>query len=191
MELNFNNKKILIALSLLLLFIIITYLILARSGKYNNSGNLSPTPISDSLSSPILVKSKNLDDAPTLAPEQGGGLDTSSNVLKDSALNIEKIAPAIPYKKTFVSSVGIEVGILIPSVKYQENRWTLLVNISGIDFEVPPNTSDYSTMKIAFREGVADVFKFIKAQGANPEKIIIKWGGRLFIEERAAEWLNN
>ncbi|CAN5170849.1 hypothetical protein BH09PAT2_BH09PAT2_00310 [soil metagenome] len=188
MELNPKIKKILIVLSIaLLVLILIYYYYIAKKNTSTSSPEISITPTK--TPNTINIVSKNLEDAPKLAPEKGGGLDISSNVLKESALNIEKIISKLPYNKNLTSNEGVNIEILIPNSKYQENRWTLLVNIFGIDYEVPAGTPEYVAMRNAFREGAADVFAFIKDSGADPEKIIIKWGDRSIVEDRAIEWV--
>lgn len=183
-----DTKKILAILILVLLFVIAIYLVVSRTGN-NTDLSATPTPSPADRVSAILVESKNLDDVPTLAPSQGGGLDTSSQILRDSALNIAEITGNLPYKKTFTSTNGIPMEIIISSPEYQDNKWTLLVNIFGVDYQVPTDSPEYSRMQLAFREAAADVYLFVKKNGGDPEKIVFKWGDREFIENRTREWL--
>lgn len=186
---SLDTRKIIIILILVLLFLILIFLIISRSNQNNNSKNQKVNTTPTVRSSLILVESKNLDDVPTLAPSQGGGLDTSSQILKDSALNIAEITGNLPYKKTFTSTNGIPIEIIVPSPEYQDNKWTLLVNIFGVDYQVPTDSPEYSRMQLAFREAAADVYLFVKKNGGDPEKIVFKWGDREFIENRTREWL--
>lgn len=185
---SLNTKKLLSILTIVLLFIVLIYIIISRtSKKVDNS--LAPTPSPGNPASEILVESKNLNDVPTLAAEKGGGLDTNSTILKESAMNIAEITGNLPYRYTFTSSNGLPMEIIISSSEYQDNKWTLLVNIFGIDYQVPKDSPDYSKMQIAFREAAANVYLFVKKNGGDPQKIVFRWGDRLFIEERAIEWL--
>ena len=77
----------------------------------------------------------------------------------------------------------------IPAKDLQENTWSLTVQVFGIDYQVPENSQDYQIMKASFREAANAVFEWMKSNGVNPQKTIIRWGDKAFIKQQAEEWL--
>ena len=64
------------------------------------------------------------------------------------------------------------------------------MQIFGIDYQSPENTTDYAIAKSTFLEAANKVFAWMESKGADPNKIIISWGDRQFIQERAEKWLS-
>ena len=132
---------------------------------------------------------KSIEQVPTIPYSKGGGIDTNNVIVKESKENIKKLVSALPYKKNIKTSNGLNVEVLIPSADLQQNPWTFTASVYGIDYQVEKNTPEYILMRTAFREGAADILSFVRKQGVDPEKIIFQWGDRVFVEERAQEWL--
>ncbi len=179
------------------MIIIMVYIVVSAGSNNNNTINTIPTPTTSTRTEPTsipalkitLVPPKNIKEVPTLPYSQGGGIDTSDPIVRESAKNIQQLQEALPYSKTLRTSNGLDIEILIPPPDLQENRWTFTANVYGIDYEVEDGSPEYVLMKTAFREGAAHIFNYVRQQGVEPEKLIFKWGGRVFIEERAEEWL--
>jgi hypothetical protein len=128
-------------------------------------------------------------DLPFIPQNQGGGIDTQSEAVKQSVVEINKLVPFLSHQESLVLSTGEKVQISIPSKNLQLNAWTLTVQIFNIDYQVEKQTPEYEVMKASFIEAANRVFDWMKTKGANPDKIIISWGDRAFIQERAEEWL--
>lgn len=184
MNLLNNKQKVLIILVLLLsLVVIISYLFLPKDSKPVSTP--SPTSLSNLRSQPIKMA-----DVPYKPSDQGGGVDTGAQKVVDSKNEIKKLVNAFPYEQNFQTTSGKKVTILIPGADLQLNPWTLTVQIFGIDYQTSPEYEDYQSEKNAFVESANLVFGWMKSQGVNPDKIIISWGGKEFIQQRAEEWLN-
>ncbi len=131
---------------------------------------------------------KSIANAPTLPPSRGQGVDVESETVQNSKSEIEKIKKSLPYIKTITVN-GEQVTIRIPEASLQDYSWSLLVYLPDFDFQAPTETPFYLTSKNTFRAAAAEVYKWIRSQGADPQKIIIKWGDTAFMQERAQEWL--
>lgn len=187
MEEPFYKKhiKILIIFALIILtsLVIALNLLQRRSQEEAATGSQLPTQ-------PVAAVPKRLEAAPTFSPNQGQGVDTESQQAKESTSEIAKLYPDLPYLKDIKLSTGVNVSIVIPAKELQEGSWTLLVQIFGVDYDVPQDGADSQLMKNSFREAANTVFEWMKGNGADPEKIIISWGDREFIQVRAEEWLD-
>jgi hypothetical protein len=126
---------------------------------------------------------------PYIPQSQGGGIDTKSQAVKQSTAEINKLISALPYQVDLKLSNNESVQVAIPGKNFQLNAWTLTVQIFGIDYQSPENTPEYQTAKGSFIEAANKVFEWMQTKGADPNKIIIAWGDRQFIQERAEKWL--
>lgn len=127
---------------------------------------------------------------PVIPQSQGGGIDVKSQQVRQSTTEINKLTGSLPYLQNLVLTTGQTVDIAIPGKNLQLNAWTLTVQIFGIDYQSPENTTDYAIAKSTFLEAANKVFAWMESKGADPNKIIISWGDRQFIQERAEKWLS-
>ena len=191
MDEQFARKKI--ALLILISFVVLISLIiivniLQRSSQKKEEP--SPTGIlrTSPPQKPIAVP-QSIRNAPTFPPEKGKGVDIESEFIKTSTAEVQKLYPALPYLRDYNVSTGLTVSIVIPAKDLQENTWSLTVQVFGIDYQVPENSQDYQIMKASFREAANAVFEWMKSNGVNPQKTIIRWGDKAFIKQQAEEWL--
>lgn len=126
---------------------------------------------------------------PTLKPEQGQGIDITSQGVQDSTGTINGLEPVLPYEKELTTSNGVNVTVFIPQKDLQENPWTLTVHTYGINFNASQGSDEYNEMKIAFRETVNHVFEFIKSKNQDPQRVLFRWGDKEFMQTQAEEWL--
>jgi hypothetical protein len=135
------------------------------------------------------TKPLNIKNAPTVAPDTGGGTDINSPIVKNSISEIETLNNALPFERSFTTSQGIEVTILIPRQSLQTNSWTLKTQIFGINYNTSPEQEDYEAMRRSFIEAANVVFSWVKQNNADPGKIIYVWGDKKFIQDQAENWL--
>lgn len=128
---------------------------------------------------------------PTLKPEQGQGINMNSKQIQQATFEIKKITPDIPYEKNITLSTGLSVSILIPPKELLDNPWTLSVQIFNIDYQVPPQDKEYEKMKKSFREAAYIVLDWIRSKGCDPNKMVISWGDKAYIQRTAEEWLKS
>lgn len=133
--------------------------------------------------------SPSTNNLPTYVPEQGRGVNLKAPLIKNSTREIEKLYRYLPLNQEVKLSTGLTVSIVIPAKSLQSNPWTLTVQIFGIDYEVPQSDPNYLLMKNSFQEATNIVFNWMKKNNANLQNIIINWGDRKFIQDRAEEWL--
>lgn len=150
-----------------------------------NQSFISPTSAPDNQQ----THPPAVNDVPTLAPQQGGGIDLNSSVIQASSTEIKKITSYLPYEQDAVLSTGESVSILIPAADLQENTWTMNAQIFGINYNTSPDQPDYEVTKTSFKEAVGILFSWIRQQGANPDKIIFIWGDKKYIQDQAEAWL--
>ncbi len=184
---NLSTRAVVIIAASVLLFVIVSIIyILNTSSPQSDQTNLQPTPTrSVSRIVPPVIR-----DAPTIAPDQGGGIDTNSPMIRTSTNEIQKLVTHMPYEEEFTSSTGITVTILIPQQNLQANSWTIKSQVFGINYNTSPEQSDYEIMKTSFLEAAERVFSWVRQNGASPEKIIYVWGDRKFIQDQAVKWLS-
>lgn len=171
--------------------------LLSKKPKSNIS-SISPTPLPKPTSIPppvtkvpvISVIPPSTNNLPTYAPEKGRGVDLEAPLIKNSTREIQKLYRLLPFNREVRLSTGLTVSIVIPAQDLQSNPWTLMVQIFGIDYEVPQSDPSYPLMKSSFQEATRVVFNWIKNNNANLQDIIISWGDRQFIQDRAEEWVN-
>ncbi len=185
------NKKdsyllFIIASITLLLFVIfvIAFILLNRQQEQQPVPTESPSQKSTPIERPVRIK-----DIPTVPSANGGSLNISSAPVQGSAREVEKLYPFLPFTRDLTVSNGTEVTIVIPERELQDDPWKLTVQIFGINYQVTEQEESYATTKQAFIEAANVVFAWMSQQGANPSKVIIKWGDRAFIQERAEQWL--
>lgn len=195
-----TNKLIfylIIIFSFVLLFLIMLFNLLSKKPTSNIS-SISPTPLPRPTSIPppvakvpvISVIPPSTNNLPTYAPEKGRGVDLEAPLIKNSTREIQKLYRLLPLNQEVRLSTGLTVSIVIPAQDLQSNPWTLTVQIFGIDYEVSQSDSSYPLMKSSFQEATRVVFNWIKNNNANLQNIIISWGDRKFIQDRAEEWVD-
>jgi hypothetical protein len=194
MERLSNNKKIVFLIFLIVLIIFLTLLFTFLTKKKLPIGNfgkeeITPVNVFDNGYKRPENLPVELKTIPTLAPNEGKGLDLQSDPIKESVSEIAKIKDKLPYIKT-INSGNKTVEIVIPERKYQDNDYTLLVNLSGIDFRVVSDGNDYFDNRKAFISSAEDIFNWLKQNNVDVKKIIIKWGDRTFMNDKANTWLN-
>ena len=111
------------------------------------------------------------------------------NQICESIKEIANVSALLPYTKEAQLSDGRTIEIVIPSMSIADNEWTLLVQLFGIDYEVPADSTEYELEKQAFLKGVTHVNTFFQKNNIDSSKIIIIWGDREFMHTRAQEWL--
>jgi hypothetical protein len=184
-----------------LILIILMVMVFNIEQKKTDQANisLSPTPkiFIQEFPTPIklpkkiitsLPQPKKIAQIPTLLPTQGQGIDISSDEVKASQMEIQKLAQSLPYEKNVLTTNNLEVQVFIAPVNLQDNPWTITIQTYGIDFQIPEGTEE-GKMKQSFQEVVDDTFTWISSKGADPENIIIQWGDREFMQKRAEDWL--
>ncbi|MBI5122436.1 hypothetical protein HZA75_01105 [Candidatus Roizmanbacteria bacterium] len=194
-----TNKLVfylIIIFSFILLFLIMLFNLLSK--KPTTTPLISPTflPTPTSIPPPVTripvvsVIPPSTNNLPTYAPEKGRGVDLEAPLIKNSTREIQKLYRFLPLNQEVRLSTGLTVSIVIPAKDLQSNPWTLTVQIFGIDYEIPQSDSSYPLMKNSFQEATRVVFNWIKNNNANPQSIIISWGDKQFIQDRAEEWVN-
>ncbi len=195
-----KNKLALFLLAAVLLFLLLIYGYFQLLQKAVPKDTVSPSPapypfVSQAVKPKtprrtLYVQPKTLDDLPILPLEQGGGVDASSKIVKQSTLEIDKLEKALPFTQDFTSRAGITVSIVIPSRSAQDNPWTLLIQVFGIDYNTPKTSPDYKLMRDSFLEAANKALFWIEQQGANPKNIIISWGDKKLIRDTAQAWIH-
>ncbi len=180
------------AVFVLILLVIVSLSLTNRTAgnKEMSQSSLFPT-VATVQTTRTVYRPKTVFNIPTLPPEKGYGVDTDSLLVKTSENEIAKLASQLPYSTDFTTQTGIPVSILINPLDKQDNPWTLYVQIYGVDYNVPNESSNenYKRNKDAFRQASQLAFDWIKSKGLNPDRIIIQWGDRRFVEDKAQEWL--
>lgn len=194
--LKVNRFFLAIAVVLILAIVVAIIFLLREAGVTKPKTNIFfPTP------TPFVTPQKNgikkissfldIDFIPMLSSEKGGGVDTSSQPVKDSISEIVKLSPFLPYDKTYTLSTGVEVSVVIPQKDPRDSPWALLVQIFGIDYQLAPEDKDYQLMKNSFREAGGDVALFLEEKGVTLNKVFVVWGDRSFIQNTAMSWIMN
>lgn len=202
MEEQFDKKKIylLIFASIAVLFIL---MILFNSLQNRTASQVEPTSTPTPYPTPTSVElvrtspppqtipePQSIKNAPAYTPEKGQGIDLESEIIKSSTAEVEKLYPYLPYIIDYQLSTGLTVSVVIPGKDLQENPWTLTVQIFGIDYQIPQDSQDYELMKNSFREAAASVLDWVKTKDVDTQKLIIRWGDKTLIKERAEEWFS-
>jgi hypothetical protein len=169
----------------------VIYIILSMRGQITDSKNhqttITSAPVNRTGSTiqnqPLSVKA-----LPTLPASLGRGIDTNSKIVKKSENEIRKIYAFLPYNQNqFIN--GVQVSIIIPDQAEQDNPWTLYVQIFGINYNSKKGDPDYETMKNTFRESAQYVTDWLEQHEVSTQEVVIQWGDKKFIEDKAEEWL--
>ncbi len=197
-QLSKKNIIILIVISFVVLFgLIISYNLLQSKSQPQTKptptiiSNPTPTSITEISLSPIQKKlpiPKSKLNVPTYTPDKGQGVDINSQIAQESISEIDKLSPYLPYLNEYKFSNDLMASIVVPTKKFQDIPWILTVQIFGIDYQVPKDSKDYQLMKSSFLEAANAVFEWMKSYGVDPQKVIIKWGDKEFIQKQAEEW---
>lgn len=189
-----HNLVIFIAIGVILL-ILVSYIFFALKNPGNRNGIPNTTPIPSIISSsptPKVPVPISMENVPVVPSDKGGGVDTSSQTVNQSKAEIAKLVPHLPYEQNDVKlGTGKTVSILIPSSKYQINPWTLTIQIFGVNYQTVLGDSNYLLMEASFLEASRMAFDWIKSNDANPDRMIISWGDKDYIQQTAEEWLKS
>jgi hypothetical protein len=183
-------KIIIIALLIVVLMITAGLFFYSRNFQLNDREKLE-NQVSDDL--PAELRSINLlkiTTIPTIPLSKGGGLDTNSVSIVESTKNIEILDQNLPFFLEKMTENGIKIYINIAPQALQPNKWTLVVDIDGIDYQLPPDDPEYIENKNAFLEGAREVFEFIKDNRVNSDKILIEWGETEYVRNTSDKFLN-
>lgn len=193
---NFGRYKYIVIGVILFVIIVLLIVTNAVRNQLNNSnstnGNIDTNSLisgGPTITTVPLNSLKTAANIPTLPPSKGQGIDIDSKEVETSTSAIETLSKSLPYNKKFTSSQGIPIEILIPPPTLMENKWTLTIQIFGIDYQIPENDPQYNVMKNSFLDAASDVFRFIQSNGVDPNDLIVQWGDREFIQQRSAQWL--
>jgi hypothetical protein len=185
---NLPTKIIVAAAALILLFMFVAIVVITLTDRPSTEPSRpSPSPAIPTIST--RTKPLTIEAAPT-APAINGGTDVNSQIVKNSAVEVEKISPLLPFEREFTSSENIAISIVIPERDLQSNNYTLKVQVFGINYNTSPDQEDYEMMKRSFIEAANQIFSWLRQNNAVPENIIFVWGDRTFIQEQAKNWLD-
>lgn len=176
-----------ICISVLFILVILKY---SLSTKVQKTPVPLPTPTPISIQDVVQkVKSPSLQTIPTIGQDQGGGIDTKSNLVEKSTAAIKKLTPHLPFNSDVTLTTNLPVTILIPEESLQSNPWTLTAQIFGIDYDITPNDKNYPLMKASFQEAAGIVFAWIASNGVNASDVLVQWGDRTSIQQAAENFL--
>jgi len=202
MEEQLERKKMIIFISISFVILFGLVIILKSLQKSSQPQTQLPTPTIINYPSPTRVElprtsppkkdlpvPQSINNAPTYPPDKGQGIDIESEFIQSATNEVQKLYPYLPYLVDYQLSTGLTASIVIPAQDLQENPWSLTVQIFGIDYQVPADSQDYQLMKDSFREAANVVFEWMNSYGVDPQKLIVRWGDKALIKERAEEWL--
>lgn len=173
------------------IFLFIAFVYILTQGEEKETKEFTPIPTVTLR--PTIIKRPlgflDISSAPTIPPGEGFGIDINSQIVKTSELEIQKIYPLLPYSTSYVLSTGVKVSIVIPQKELQDNPWTLLIHVFGIDYQLSPADENYLLMKNSFKEAASDTLSFLQENGADPNKIFIIWGDKAIIQNVTSSWL--
>lgn len=174
-----------IAIFLVLVFIVLLILLFNAPGTIQREATPISTP------TPISIRPQATAPAIADLPKKGVTIDTQAPIVQESQQEVAKVRKNLPFITKFRASTGQEVSIVIPAVQYQDDPWKLTVNVFGPEYTTPLTHSDYEKEKQTFLEGANTVFEWIRDSDADPNAVIIKWGDKAYIQEKAEAWLKN
>ena len=94
------------------------------------------------------------------------------------------------YKRQIINTpANSETTVIISDKTSQTNIWTLEVDVFGLDYRLSQEDSEYALMKKSFQLAVASINKWIKEKGVDPQKIMIIWGDKEYIQNKSQEWM--
>lgn len=188
----FKPPLIYLTVAISLIVLVLGTVIFTNLNKAQKIPVQSPSPApSIQRGIPQVIKPPSTDELPYKPTDQGGGLDLNAPVVQESKAGVQKLNTYLPYQTELDLSTGIKASVVIPGQQFQTDNWTLTVQIFGIDYQVSEGDKDYEVMRKSFLEASSSVFEWIKDKGVDPEKLIIIWGDRAFIQESAEKWLNS
>lgn len=171
-----------------IIILIVSYLLTSRQKALKYP---PPIPIAPTSKPTVIKVPPETKDVPTLPPSKGVGYDLGSPVIKNSKNEIDKLVDYLPYQTKLNLSSGQIVDVVIPGKEYFNNPWVLTIQVFGIEYELSPSDPSYVVNRQTFREAASTIFDWIRSKGVSPEVIVISWGDRAFIQERAEEWLRS
>jgi len=186
---NINKKTLVIVISVFALFLLSSIFVMYRikSSKPTTLPQVAITPIQQQVEiNPSYKKNAFI---PTYTPEKGSGVNLEAPLVTDSIREIQKLYPFLPYEKTLITPQNQEVAIVVPDFTSQPNRWTLQVDVFGLDYHLNKGDSEYATNKNAFVSAASSLNSWIKEKGADPKKIMIIWGDKEYIQNKSQELL--
>jgi len=183
-----ENKKIYIAVAVAAVILLVLVLVISVMTNGGKPPVIAPTP---APTTGPLPETKTIDVIPTFAPGKGMGVDTTAPPVKASTDAVRQLMPYFPLEHVVTAGDGTRITVLIPGKESQNTAWTLTVNVYGVDFGVPASDPAFATEREHFRETASWVFSWLTGKGVDPTTVIISWGDRAYIQDRAEEWLRN
>lgn len=122
-------------------------------------------------------------------PREGFAIRTNAPEVINSEREIAKLRSSLPFIRDLTGVNRRKISIVIPEAEYQDDPWKLTVQIFGPDYQISSTSSNYQIEKALFIQGANTVFSWIRENGADSNKIIIKWGDQAFIQQRAEQWI--
>lgn len=177
-----NHIRIVIIILFIVLVGIIALIIKLNTPPEPEVEIPEPTPTNE-------LRYVKIEEVVNTAAQSDTGIDISSDIVQESIKQIDNASTLLPYTKEVQLSDGRTIEIVIPSMALTDNEWTLLVQLFGIDYEIPADSPEYETEKQAFLEGVSHVKQFFTEHNIDSSKIIIIWGDRALVHDRAQMWL--
>lgn len=190
----FKKSQILFIIAFLILIIILVFVVIFSGGE--NVTQTPPTtipvfsPPPSGVFKPLEIKPILTQEVPLKPEDQGGGVDLESSLVTESQTEVKKLLPSLPYRNSFLAPSGKTISILIPGIQFQTTPWLIDAQIFDVDYSVTEGDPDYNTQKDLFLTAAGNIFEWMKAHGIDPEKLIINWGDRVYIQERAEKWLS-
>lgn len=189
-----KRQYLLFVISAILVAIVFLSLLLWPQNKINPTPLPSASPASlQKEYSPQPIINFNPPETNKLqyfTQDQGGGINLDSVEVKDSQKEIAKLSPNLPYQETYTLSKGQRTEVIIPKTELQSNPWILNIQIFDINYQLAEDDPKYLQNKTSFIEASNKVFKWIQSRGVDPNKIIISWGDKDFIQKQAEQWIH-
>lgn len=177
------TKHTVIIISLILIIItigIVTFLLLQQNRSEPEQQIQEP---------PVPVNNEDMTVINEIPWDDEEGIDLDSAEVIESQNAISTITSALPYNYSFTTEDGIDVEVSISSSLLEFQNWVLPISVYGPDYQVPIDDPEYEMHKKAFLEGASHALQFIESEGINTSDVIIDWGSREIVRNRALEWL--
>ncbi len=192
-----DDKKVFIIFSVSIVLMMLLILFFSINTKKINVANNEESQSESNVKKDYLAEQRNknanlpmpIKNIPTLSVSEGKGVDIASDEVVSSKTEISKLSEKLPFNKKITTSKGLSIEIMIPEQKLQDNDFSLTVYIFGINYEVENDSRDYLIQKVSFQEGAKEVFSFLKQNNIDVTNLIVRWGDRKKIRDKAENWL--